>query len=217
MKIFYQQYKTYIWGLLIIALLFLSKDITKNFYLMRFNKFILLLVVPFIISKVWTCEIPRVTVDKRHVLPFSILVFITIIATYIILKNTIQPEAIIEDLIIGYDLNQGEIIIAALYTIFINALCEEFFFRYFLLGFNKTPSVFLNGLSAILFSLYHLSIMGVWFSIPVMILSFIGLFVGGLIFNWVKIKTGSIINTYIIHAVADAAIMLAGLHLLNII
>lgn len=65
--------------------------------------------------------------------------------------------------------------------------------------------------SALLFSIYHVSIFKTWFNWIVIALALTGLFIGGIIFNAINVKAKSIVNSWIIHIFADIAIILIGI------
>ncbi|TAH63854.1 MAG: CPBP family intramembrane metalloprotease, partial [Gottschalkiaceae bacterium] len=102
---------------------------------------------------------------------------------------------------------------------FINSFLEEFFFRGFIflnlykLGFKKGAYIF----SSILFSLYHIGIFKNWFNPLLIILAVSGLISVGFIFNYIDTKSKSFINSWIVHILADAAIMLIGLRMFNML
>lgn len=103
-------------------------------------------------------------------------------------------------------------LMVALYISFANAFLEEFFFRGFAYLELKKRSSRNTALliSSTAFSLYHVSIMSSWFSLPLMILLLSGLFVGGLIFNWLNEKSNSLYSSWMVHMFANFAINFIG-------
>lgn len=105
----------------------------------------------------------------------------------------------------------------AVYISFINALLEEFFFRgfaYLELKRWTSKSVALM-ISASAFSLYHVSIMLSWFSLPLFLLLLLGLFIGGIIFNVLNERSNNIYSSWMVHMFANFAINAIGLTLFN--
>ena len=99
--------------------------------------------------------------------------------------------------------------------IFVNAFFEEFFFRGFVFrgGLKIGTKQYAYLFSAVLFALYHVTMIMNWFTLPIFFLCMAGLFAGGLIFNYVTDKCGSIFGSYIIHAAANLAINAIGLYI----
>jgi len=71
--------------------------------------------------------------------------------------------------------------------------------------------------SAAAFSVYHVAMMIGWFSPPLFGLVMLGLFVGGLIFNYFNEKFGNIYASWMIHLFANLAINTIGMILFGII
>ena len=72
-------------------------------------------------------------------------------------------------------------------------------------------------ISAFGFSIYHVAILSNWFNPLLFIVALIGLFVGGVIFNWLDEKTENIYNSWLVHMFANFAINTVGLMMYNII
>ena len=100
-----------------------------------------------------------------------------------------------------------------------NSLLEEFFFRGFAFLTIKrlTSRTFAYIFSAAAFSIYHVAMMIGWFSPLVFGLVLIGLFAGGLIFNFLNEKSGTIYPSWFVHMFANFAINTVGFILFGII
>jgi len=146
----------------------------------------------------------------------AIMIFSIIIIAYLILGVFIDVEAIRYDMSHRMDINKSMFVIAALYTVFINAFIEEVFFRGFifkgLLDYSRKLAYIISALS---FAIYHIAIFMTWFNIGLTLLILFGLFVGGLIFNYFVEDTKSILSSYMIHIAADLAIVLIGIQVLG--
>ncbi len=146
----------------------------------------------------------------------AIMIFSIIIIAYLILGVFIDVEAIRYDMSHRMDINKSMFVIAALYTVFINAFIEEVFFRGFifkgLLVYSRKLAYIISALS---FATYHIAIFMTWFNIGLTLLILFGLFVGGLIFNYFVEDTKSILSSYMIHIAADLAIVLIGIQVLG--
>jgi len=105
----------------------------------------------------------------------------------------------------------------SLYISFANSFLEEFFFR----GFVFTNLKLLSGrrlaylFSAAVFSLYHVAMMIGWFSPALFLLVMVGLFAGGIIFNWLNEKLDTIYCSWLTHMFANFAINTIGFMLLK--
>ncbi|WP_074463619.1 CPBP family intramembrane glutamic endopeptidase [Cellulosilyticum sp. I15G10I2] len=136
-----------------------------------------------------------------------------ILTTYVIMKAYIDLDLIASELMATSSINARTFPFIAVYIIFGNSFLEEYFFRgfIFLSLYNKGYEKFAYIFSALLFSVYHVAIFKTWFSMPIMALILIGLFGGGLIFNYLDTKTNSILNSWTVHIFADIAIILIGI------
>lgn len=148
----------------------------------------------------------------------GIAVFLLIIVTYIILKQYIDIDTLINEFEGKYKINKSNIVYYGLYMTFINSLLEEFFFRGFIflnikkLEYRKTAYI----LSAMGFFIYHIANFQNWFSFALFVLVSIGLFVGGIIFNYLDDKQHTFLNSWFVHICADLAIILIGFKIFNV-
>lgn len=157
--------------------------------------------------------------ELSYSLILGIGVYLVILITYFILKDFIDLSNIIEMLDKDASVNKDNFLRIALYISFVNSLLEEFFFRGFLFLNLKRISgrSFAYIISALLFSLYHVAIMGNWFNPILFIVAMIGLFTGALIFNYLNEKSGNIFNSWIVHMMANLSINTVGLMMFGII
>ncbi len=104
----------------------------------------------------------------------------------------------------------------SLYISFANSLLEEFFFRGFCFwGLKKTVGLrFAYGFSAGAFALYHTAMMAGWFDWWIFMLAMVGLFIGGLLFNWLNQKQQNLYTSWLTHMFANFAINTIGFILL---
>ena len=107
--------------------------------------------------------------------------------------------------------NKDNFLSVTIYICLINSFLEEFFFRGFAfltlkkVSNRKTAYI----VSAMFFSLYHAAMM-VGSSIVLIVLSLLGLFVGGLIFNFINEKYDNIYMSWIVHLCANIALNMIG-------
>ena len=71
--------------------------------------------------------------------------------------------------------------------------------------------------SATMFALYHVGMTSGWFNILIYILSMVGLFIGGCIFNYLNEKCENIYPSWLVHMCANFGINTIGFILFGII
>ena len=146
-------------------------------------------------------------------------IFSFILGSYFIIGNFFDFSNVVSSLSENVGVNNSNFIFVAIYISFVNSLLEEFFFRGF--AFLKLKEVsnrrFAYIFSALAFALYHVAMMIGWFDIILFILNIVGLFIGGLIFNYFNEKYKNIYVTWLIHMFANFSINYIGLILFNIV
>lgn len=170
-------------------------------------KIVLFLAIPLVWTRQWWV--------KRGEIKLSAIVggisFLGVLLGYWILP--LDPMKLSSELAtIGVD--AGNFIFVGLYIIFINSLLEEHFFRGTL--FLTAPSWKRGIASASLFAIYHIAIIGSWFTPLQIALSLITLFGIGIIFNELDERAKSILPSWTAHMAADLAVILIGMRLLGV-
>ena len=115
-------------------------------------------------------------------------------------------------LLVDQQITKNQFIFVALYISFGNSLLEEFIFR--LISFiklkeycdKKTAYLF----SAFMFSIYHAAMIGMSFPFLLTLFCLIGLFVLGIILDYLDEKDNNIYNSWFVHMFCDFAIMIVG-------
>lgn len=131
-------------------------------------------------------------------------------SAYFLLSGWIDAEALTEDLAGRVGVTGGVYPFIALYILFGNSLLEEFFFRGVLPAqFRGYPRLGLT-IPPLLFAVYHIAIFLPWFDLPILLLAVAGLWAGGVIFQLVNGRDGTILPSWIIHMAADLAILIIG-------
>lgn len=145
-------------------------------------------------------------------------VYILIIGAYFLTKNIFDFSGITKSLSNNIGVTGERFIWVALYISFINSLLEEFFFRGFAFLTLKrlVTRKFAYIFSAAMFAIYHIAMMTGWFSIYLYILTLIGLFIGGIIFNYLNEKNENIYSSWLVHMFANFAINTIGFILFSI-
>ncbi len=146
-------------------------------------------------------------------------VYLLIQAGYYILKGFIDLDNIAMTLENNLSVNKDNFVFVSLYISFINSLLEELFFRGFgfitLRKFSSKRYTYI--VSALAFSVYHVSILADWFNIIIYILFITGLFGTGLFFNWLNDRYNNIFNSWIVHMCANFSINTIGFMMFGII
>ena len=156
--------------------------------------------------------------EQKNILLWSVFIFVIISSASFVLKSFLDIEAISSDFSNRMMLSSGNMIIAAVYTIFVNSFIEEYFFRGFIFqgllkqGWHKPAYI----ISSAVFAVYHVSIFEAWFGPGLMMVMLLGLFTGGLIFAYFVKKTESILASWFIHVSADLALITFGLWILGL-
>ena len=135
------------------------------------------------------------------------LIYAVILSAYFIFRNVFDFSSLTSSLTSTTGVNKQNFIFVALYISFANSLLEEFFFRGFSFLTLKEVSdrKFAYIFSSLMFALYHIAMMIGWFSIGVILLSLVGLFVGGVIFNYFNEKYNNIYLSWLIHMFSNFA------------
>lgn len=147
----------------------------------------------------------------KFALLLSAAAFGVILGGFALLRPLIDLEQISAGLISSKNINPGNFPLVALYICLVNSFLEELFFRgfgYLVLRrhWQDQPAILF---SAAAFSLYHVSILSGWFPLWLFLAMLLGLFVCGLLFNWLD-REGMLYPSWLVHGAANAAINLIG-------
>lgn len=148
-------------------------------------------------------------------LGLGIGIYILIFGAWWILRNWIDFSGIAGNLSEDAGVTRDNFLMVSLYISFVNSLLEEFFFRGFLFTNLKANRKLAYCFSALAFSLYHATMMIGWFHFLITGLVLLGLFVGGLIFNWLNERFDCIYVSWLTHMFANFSINTIGFILLN--
>ena len=146
------------------------------------------------------------------------LIFITILGAFFLFRSFIDLGAISAGLLGKEGVSRENFIWVALYISIVNSLLEELLFRglAYLQLRRLVPEWMALGFSAAAFAVYHVAILTGWFTWWVYGLCLLGLFLGGLIFNFLD-RRGSILPSWLSHAGANLAINTIGLIMFGLI
>ncbi len=102
-------------------------------------------------------------------------------------------------------------LLAAAWLSLVNALLEEYSFRWFITTRWATlaprQAIWLSAAS---FAAHHLIVLLNYLAWPVALMATAGIFIGGLLWTWLYRRTGSIWPGYVSHAIVDIAVMSIG-------
>ncbi len=193
--------------------------LVENFYhpvfiLQMTQKILTFVLIPTLVWYIWKTQVGKFgRIGKgsmKYGIGFGILSVFIITSAYYFLRETIDWQAI-QISANARGVNETTFLLAFAYIMFGNSLVEEYFFRgvVFRNAWDMS-AIFAYILSALMFSLYHITIFGTWFSGFVLWLALFGLFVGGLFFAWLYKKTGGIWWAWIFHIFADLTILWIG-------
>lgn len=210
-----------------VLLYFVEQVLVANYVVKTITKVLLFTLIPWIyIRFLKRSELKEGIninkIDKGHLrmgIIFGAASFLIILVTYYLLGNYINLQDISGDLQSKSKITPSNFIFVGLYITFGNSFLEEFFFRGFIflnlyeLKSRKVAYIY----SSLLFGLYHIAIFKTWFSLELIGLALIGLVSVGFIFDWLDTKSQNFINSWIVHLLADSAIILIGLKMFSII
>lgn len=137
----------------------------------------------------------------------GLAVYAVVLGAYFAFRNIFDFSALTKSLNETTGVNKSNFLWVAVYISFANSLLEEYFFRgfSFITLKNFASRRFAYIFSSMSFALYHIAMMIGWFGIPVIIISILGLFVGGVIFNRFNEKSGNIYLSWLVHMFANFA------------
>lgn len=198
--------------------------IQANYFVKSAIKLVLFLCVPMLCG-VFSTELKIKTLfafNKKGIAlaaGLCIGVYVVILGGYLLLKDVFDFSAITGALSNNIGVTGGNFVFVSLYISFVNSLLEEFFFRGFaFLGLRSVSTRrFAYIFSALIFALYHVAMMIGWFSPVVFLIILAGLFAGGIIFNYLNEKSGTIYPSWFVHMFANFAINTVGFMLFGII
>ena len=149
-------------------------------------------------------------------LGLGLLVYAVILGAYFLLRQVFDFAPIAALLSENAGVDRGNFLFVSLYISFVNSLLEEFFFRGFLfLNLRRrTRRSFAYLFSAALFAAYHVAMMTGWFSPLLFALAMVGLTAGGMMFNALNEREGTVYPSWLVHMFANFAINTVGFILL---
>lgn len=200
-----------------ITLLLIIEQVLEIPYLWKtIMKILIFLAVPIFLMKMLKFNFlrPNIAAKKSTKLAFvlGILVMVTVLASFFILQNYINLDSILSDLESRVGISSAVFPFVAIYILLGNSFLEEFFFRGLLVDLYKESRIKWV-LPSFLFAIYHIAIFLPWFDWPILLTAVGGLFLGGLIFQWMNEESGTIYPSWIIHIFGDVGVLLVGFYM----
>lgn len=202
-----------IYSLIACVLLYITENIYHPVYSVQMiQKIVSFLVIPLILGYIWKQSVGRAGQMRKKSIIYGVslgLVSMIIIGvTYLFLRESIDWSAIRASME-SRGIIETTFIMVFLYIMFGNSLLEEYFFRGVVHHqMSSISRVSAYAFSALMFSLYHVTIFGTWFSGWILGLALFGLIAGGVFFSWLYERTGGIWSAWIFHIFADLAILI---------
>jgi len=208
----------------VLILYTIEQLLEVNYLIKTISKIIIFISIPFIYFRfIKNSKFTKALNFKDANIKLGVLLgflsFSFIFIGYFIFKSNIDFSSIINELQSKSKITPSNFLFIGAYITFGNSFLEEFFFRGFIFlnlyeeGYKKTGYIF----SSLLFAIYHISIFKTWFNIWIMLVAILGLFTVGIVFNYINTFSRNFINSWIVHILADSAIILIGLRLFEII
>lgn len=199
-----------------IFMAFIELIIEPNYLIKSIIKIIMFFGIPFIITRLLKINIlNNFKINKKEIIKLfkmGIVIYLVGFILYLILKNVFDFSEIVHSLMVDQQVTKKQLIFVAIYLSFGNSILEEFMFR--LISFIKLKEYcsrnFTYIFSSIMFSLYHIAMISIGFPLPLTFLSLIGLFILGILFNWLDEKDNNIYNSWFVHMFCDFLIMTIG-------
>lgn len=154
-----------------------------------------------------------------RVLALGFGVFALILGAYFALRSVSDFSAVAALLGKNAGVTAENFLWVSLYISFVNSLLEEFFFRgfAFLVLRRYAGERFACVFSALSFALYHTAMMLGWFPPLLFLLALAGLTAGGVLFNLLDARAGTIFPSWAVHIFANLAINTVGFILFKIL
>lgn len=177
------------------------------------------LIIPILYFLLWRDEAPAFRALFRFrgrtmakAILFGLAIYAAIVGGYFLTRGFIDFSNVTATLNENHGITAENFLYVSLYLSIANSFLEEFFFRGF--GFiTLRPQVsraFAYLFSPILFAVYHAGMlvgMLAWYALAVI---FLGLVLGGVIFNYLGESSGNIYTSWIAHMCANFAINTVG-------
>ena len=202
----------------IVFLLWIEQGLTVPYVVKTMAKVVLFLGIPLLLfgkNRFSFLNFPRT--DRKSLmisLVAGLTVMLTIVIAFVVLHPFIDIDFLLAELE-SIGVTPTVFPFVALYILVGNSLLEEFFFRG-LLPSSINHSLCRLLIPSFLFSIYHVSIFLMWFTLPILALAIAGLWIGGIIFQLANVRSGTILPSWTIHMFADLGVLIVGVYIFYI-
>ncbi len=184
----------------------------------------------FIIPPVIYCRVHGIRIGRdifrwqnwRNDLGLAVLLGLVAAAVFLGLYAVLGPLVIDKQAIAAkihqqFSVSAGTVLLIAPFTILINSLVEEFFYRGFAFGLIASRRPMLGTLlPAAVFTVQHLMFAYHWVGPGMIALGVMALFVFSLVAQALYVKADSIVAPWIVHVFGDLAMMAIALELVSL-
>ncbi len=200
----------------ILLLIWIEQGLGFPYVWKTIAKIVLLLFVPLIFFRYRQLHFLHFKkTDRKSILvglAAGLFCILSMLGVFIVLAPSIDIDALVADLA-SKGVTPEVFPFIALYILFGNSFIEEFFFRGILAVSLRNSKLRLI-LPSFFFAIYHIAIFLSWFSIPLLLIAIIGLWIGGIIFQLANERSGTILSSWIIHMSADIGVLLVGFYMI---
>ncbi|WP_342542254.1 CPBP family intramembrane glutamic endopeptidase [Paenisporosarcina sp. FSL H8-0542] len=200
----------------IFFLLWIEQGLEVSYVWKTLAKVMVFVVFPVLLLRGYKFEFLQIRKTQKKsiylALGLGIVVAGTVTSAFMLLNDSIDLVALQIDLETRVGVTASVFPFVAVYILLGNSFLEEFFFRGLLVDLLR-DSKLKWFLPSLFFAIYHIAIFLPWFEWPILILAVAGLFTGGLIFQWINEKSGTIYPSWIIHIFADIGVLLIGVYM----
>lgn len=200
----------------IFFLLWIEQGLEVSYVWKTLAKVMVFVVFPVLLLRGYKFEFLQIRKTQKKsiylALGLGIVVAGTVLSAFTLLNDSIDLVALQIDLETRVGVTASIFPFVAVYILLGNSFLEEFFFRGLLVDLLR-DSKLKWFLPSLFFAIYHIAIFLPWFDLPILILAVAGLFTGGLIFQWINEKSGTIYSSWIIHIFADIGVLLIGVYM----
>jgi membrane protease YdiL (CAAX protease family) len=141
------------------------------------------------------------------------------VLTFFILEKYLDFQIIVSKLQEAASINLGNLIFIGIYIIFVNSLLEEFFWRGFLFKHlrESIKPWMAYALTGIAFSFYHIMFYYNWFNVVFLIIATLGLAAYATAMNLIFQKYKDLFSCWLVHGIADMAMIFVAFQVFNTI
>lgn len=211
----YQKYIIIILTVFVCAFMAIIETVVEPTYAVKSAiKVGAFLILPLIVLKVSGIRIfgNAFSINGKilaRLLLLGIFIYLIIMGAYALTGMFFDYSTLVRSLSEDQKVDGKSFAAVSLYISFCNSLLEEFLFRQIsfvkLSEYSSKKAAYI--FSSAMFAIYHVAIIGTSFPLPLMLPALLGLFAGGVIFDYANAKGKNIYNSWIIHMFADFAIM----------